>query len=588
MQWKSFVALVILFFCSYGLGQETAPVVSQTKSRTAAISGTVTRADTHLPLKNAQVIVMGRPESAAGSDGGEDAAQTYQSTANTDEKGHFEFADLSPGIYSVRATHTGMVLKGGEQFNGILVNLQAGEPQNLTLMMLPSGAITGRVLNEEGEPMQNVSVAALRYIYTVAGRHLTEAKKSTSDDKGEYRLFGLKPGSYLLIADTSRPNFENGDVTGITIGTSSTAGAAKKEQKVYAPTYYQNESSPDQASPIVLKPGDETRADFTLVRVPAHHISGKISGITPPKSDDKPEDLRCFVMASRQGSRFPVAFTLIGKDSSFDVGPVAPGKYTISATQQSSEHAVSGSKDVVVNALDVTGITIALGAAPRQIKGVVRAESDTKIDYSKLFVVLVPAGDSEDSSESADFINMFQSGSATSEVGKDGSFKLEISPSPKPYQLVLSARDTGLEDWFTSKVVAGGKDVLVSGFKITESEPRMLEVVVTDKGAAIEGTALNAEKKPFPNAEVIAVPSDPKLRKHADLIQKTTADQEGRFKLRGVRPGEYIAMALESAEDQPFLEDRFLAQNSSQVQSVKAEAGGKQKIELQVIRAETQ
>ena len=74
MQWKSFAALVILFFCSYGVGQETAPVVSQTKSRTAAISGTVTRADTHLPLKNAQVIVMGRPESAAGSDGDEAAA----------------------------------------------------------------------------------------------------------------------------------------------------------------------------------------------------------------------------------------------------------------------------------------------------------------------------------------------------------------------------------------------------------------------------------------------------------------------------------------------------------------------------------
>jgi hypothetical protein len=183
-----------------------------------------------------------------------------------------------------------------------------------------------------------------------------------------------------------------------------------------------------------------------------------------------------------------MAFTLIGKDSSFDIGPVAPGKYTISAMQQSSEHAVSGSKDVTVNAADVTGITIALAGGSRQIKGVVRAESDSKIDYSKLFVVLVPAGDSEDSSESMEFGGLFQSGSATSEVGKDGSFKLDISPSTKLYQLVLSARGTGLEDWFTSKVVAGGKDVLVSGFKITESEPRTVEVVVSDKGAAIEGT----------------------------------------------------------------------------------------------------
>jgi len=253
MHWKSLAAFVILC-CGLCVGQQTAPASPQAKSKTAAISGTVTRADTHLPLKNVQVIVMGRPESAPASDGDDAGTQTYQSSANTDEKGHFEFADLAPGIYSVRAMHTGMVLKGAEQLNGVLVYLQAGEPQNLILMMVPGGAITGRVLNEEGEPMQNVSVAALRYVYTIAGRHLTEAKKATSDDKGEYRLFGLKPGSYLLLADTA-PNFENGDVTGITIGTSRPAGAAKKEQKVYAPTYYQNEGSPDRAAPIVLETG---------------------------------------------------------------------------------------------------------------------------------------------------------------------------------------------------------------------------------------------------------------------------------------------------------------------------------------------
>jgi hypothetical protein len=294
------------------------------------------------------------------------------------------------------------------------------------------------------------------------------------------------------------------------------------------------------------------------------------------------------VIANRQGSQFPVAFKLIGKDSSFDIGPVAPGKYKVSAMQQSSEHAISGSKDVVVSAADVTNVTIALAAGSRQINGVVRSEGDTKMDYSKLFVGLVPAGDSDGTSEPSNIIEGLQSEGGTSEVGKDGSFKVDINPSTKLYQLVLSARSTGLEDWFTSKVVAHGKDVLVSGFRITESEPRTLEVVVSDKGGTIEGTALDAEKKPFPNAEIIAVPSDPKLRKHVDLIQKTTADQQGRFKLRGVRPGEYLAMALEEAAEQPFLEDLLLTQNSAQVQTVKAEAGAKQKIELRVISSPIQ
>lgn len=583
MHWKSIAAFVILC-CGLGISQEKVSATQEPK--TSTISGTLTRSDTHLPVKNAQVVIMGRMDGMSESEVDDAGSQPYRASTNTDEKGHFEFADLAPGIYYIRATHTGMVMKEAER-NATLVKLQAGQPQNLNLIMLPSCAITGRVLNEEGEPLQNVSVAAMRYVYTIAGRHLTEAKRTTSDDKGEYRLFGLKPGSYLLLADTTRSSFDNGDATGFVIGTNHAAAAAKKEQKVYAPTFYQNESSPDQAAPVVLKAGDETRADFNLVRVPAHHITGKVTGIVPAKPSDKPEEFRSFVTAQRQGSQFPVAFNTIGKDSSFDIGPVAPGKYKISAVHQESERASSGSRDVVVTNADVTNITIPLGAGSREIKGVVRAESDNKIDYTKLMVVLVPTRDSDSISDLNSTIEgLLQSEGSFSEVGKDGSFKLDISPSTKPYQIVLSARGSGLEDWFTSKVIASGRDVQASGLKITETEPRTLEVLVSDKGASIEGTALDMEKKPFPNAEVLAVPSDPKLRKRLDLIQKTTADQQGRFKLRGIRPGEYIAMALEEAEEQPFLEDRFLAQNSGHVQAVKVETGDKQKLDLMVIRAE--
>jgi len=581
MHWKLIAAFVILC-CGLGISQEKVSAAQETK--TATISGTLTRSDTHLPVKNAQVMIMGRTEGMSESEVDDAGSQPFRASTNTDEKGHFEFADLAPGIYYIRATHTGMVMKEAER-NATMVKLQAGQPQSLNLVMLPSGAITGRVLNEEGEPLQNVSVAAMRYVYTIAGRHLTEAKRTTSDDKGEYRLFGLKPGSYLLLADTTRPSFDNGDATGFAIGTNNPSDPAKKEQKVYAPTFYQNESSPDQAAPVVLKAGDEAHADFNLVRVPAHHITGKVTGIVPGKPSDKPEEFHSFVTAQRQGSQFPVAFNTIAKDSSFDIGPVAPGKYKISAVQQGSS---SGSRDVVVTNADVTNITIALGAGSREIHGVVRAENDNKIDYTKLLVVLVPARDSESISDLSSTIEGLQSEGDFSEVGKDGSFKLDISPSTKPYQIVLSARGSGLEDWFTSKVIASGRDVQASGLKITETEPRTLEVLVSDKGASIEGTALDKEKKPFPNAEVFAVPSDPKLRKRLDLIQKTTADQQGRFKLRGIRPGEYIAMALEEAEEQPFMEDRFLAQNSGQVQAVKVETGGKQKLDLMVIRAEAQ
>jgi len=589
MRLKSTVVFLILC-CIAGPGQEKAPASPGTKA--ASISGTVTRADTHLPLKNAQVAIMGRGESipeAADTGDEPESFQGYQSSTTTDEKGHFEFADLAAGTYYLRAAHTGMVMKGTQSGGTQLIRLQAGQSQNLSLIMLPGGAITGRVLNEEGEPMQNVSVTAMHYVYTVAGRHLTEAKRATSDDKGEYRLFSLRPGSYLLMADTTRSSFEEGGVA-MALGTHQRAGAAKKQdEKIYAPTYFQNESSPEQATRILLKPGDETQADFTLARVAGHHVSGKISGIIAPKSTDKAEQLRCFVMAKRPGSPFPVAYAVVvDKDSTFDLGPIVPGKYTISAVQgqAESEGFISGSKEVLVGSADVTGVNLSLHSGSTHVRGVIRAEGDSKLDYSKLFVVLMPFTDTD--TESAEIVEGFGSGSGSAEVAKDGSFKLDVEESGRLYQLVLAARGPGLEDWFTSKVLFGGKDVVESGLKIANAEQRTVEVLVSDKGATIEGTVLGGEKKPFPNAEIIALPYDPKLRKSYALLQKTTADQQGHFKLRGVRPGEYIALALEDPQEQPFTEDTFLKQNSAQIQTVKAEAGSKQKLELQVIPSEAQ
>jgi hypothetical protein len=152
---------------------------------------------------------------------------------------------------------------------------------------------------------------------------------------------------------------------------------------------------------------------------------------------------------------------------------------------------------------------------------------------------------------------------------------------------VLTARGSGFEDWFTSKVLIAGKDVLDSGFKAAEAQRGPMEIIISNKGTTLEGNASDAQQKPFSNAEVIAIPADPKLRKRFDLLHKTTADTQGHFKIRGVRPGEYIVFALEDSQTQPFSTDPFFKQNSGQVQTVKLESGTKQ-LQLQVIFAQTQ
>jgi len=115
-----------------------------------------------------------------------------------------------------------------------------------------------------------------------------------------------------------------------------------------------------------------------------------------------------------------------------------------------------------------------------------------------------------------------------------------------------------------------------------------MEIIISNKGGALEGNVLDAQQKPFSNAEIIALPADPKLRRRYDLLQQTVADQQGHFKIRGMRPGEYIVLALENSQSQPFTTEPFLKANSGKVQTVKLEEGAKQKVELLVIPAEAQ
>jgi uncharacterized GH25 family protein len=584
MPWKRGFIFAILFSFSASCScQETKP---EAQARAiASLSGTVVQADTHLPLKNVQVTIAPTTPDPSDSEIGSPADR--QITAKTDEKGRFEITGLAPGPYNVQASRAGMSLKSHASQQGMLVTLEAGKSQTLSLAMLPTGVISGQILNEDGEPMPQISVAAMRYGYTVMGRHLDQSANASTDDKGQFRLFGLPPGSYLVMANPSENAFGGSGM--IVAEASSSSASSKAKAKVYTTTYYPNEISAEHATPVVLKPGEETRADFTLTRVPAHTVSGTVAGFATPKPKDKkdkdePETQFSLVTAVREGSPMPAGMAVIGKDSSFKFRSLPPGKYNLIAMHMGGDTGGMGSAEVVIDSSDVTGVVIGAESVHREITGVVRSEVDTKPDFSKLFVVFAPLTDSDKDVDFNIAASFFGGSNGFAQVKSDGTFKVSLAPSAKPYSVIIATRGAGLEDWFTSKVLVGGKDVLDSGFKPGESQAAV-EIVLSNKGALVEGTVLDRDQKPFTNAEVFAFPHDPKLRKRMGMAQTATADQQGHFKMRGVRPGEYIVFALENSQEQPFTTELFLKNNSASTQTVKLETGAKQQLSLQVIPA---
>jgi hypothetical protein len=551
----------------------------QKSAELLSLSGSVLRADTRAPLPHVQVVVVGPSGTAADEQDKAGGLGALQSGTTTDGKGNFRIDNLKPGTYLLRASHAGMTMKTGTD-PGMVIQLQPAHPQTITVLMLQAGAITGRIVNELGEPMQSVSVSAMRYAYSIRGRHLTPAQNTTTDDKGEYRLFGLKPGPYLVLAGGQGEAMQSGDDSGLQ--TETKPGNNKTINTKYAPAFYPNQTAPDQASPIVVKPGDEAQANFSLSRVPVHRISGKLIGLAQVSPKDSEHHVR-YVTAMRQGMELQSSMASVKKDFSFDISAVMPGKYKLIAidTDMTSQSVTYGSKDVVVDSSDVTGVTIALNTSKGQIHGVIRPDAEAMLDLSRLYVGFIPA--SEDISELSGEIGFGAGGYA--KVEKDGSFKSDVMLAPNPVYAIVAAQSGGLEDWYTSKVLLNGKDVTDSGFRLADAQGAKLEIVISVKGGTLEGTAVDSERKPFSNAQIIALPSALKLRKRFDLLQKTTADVQGHFKLRGVRPGEYIVMALEDAQEQPFMEDAFLKHNVDKMRTVKVGESNDQ-IQLQAIPAE--
>jgi|SRR5579871_2382212 len=170
--------------------------------RTGVIQGHVVRQDSSAPVAHARVVV---------AKVGGTLADYHNITTGGD--GRFLFADVAPGTYRVYATHDGYLQTelGRRPAGGTGVPVAIGEGQtssDLEIAMTPTGVITGHVLLN-GAPVRNSIVRALKSTYFDGERHFSVVDWAKTDDRGEYRLFGLPPGRYIVSATPhSRPRLE--------------------------------------------------------------------------------------------------------------------------------------------------------------------------------------------------------------------------------------------------------------------------------------------------------------------------------------------------------------------------------------------
>ncbi len=178
----------------------------------------------------------------------------------TDAAGRFQVQGLSPGDYSVRADiegYFGPATNGNyPAFDTQQVTVDAQQPvQEVSLSLVRSGSISGRIRDSEGKLVANASVWAVPQMGGNAPATLLQSR--ITDDRGEYRLFGLPPGEYFVGAGPQGGGYirlgGNDGVLRYFSAWSTPPGQASSSGQ----TFFPNAASTNDATPILLKEGEE-------------------------------------------------------------------------------------------------------------------------------------------------------------------------------------------------------------------------------------------------------------------------------------------------------------------------------------------
>ncbi len=545
------------------------PLVSDIEAQTPApkpsnctVQGQIVQEPGGRPIRKVEVSLLGAT--------GEERGETEYATVS-DAEGRFRFEDVKPGSYRTHFDHAGFVeAEKHHHGSGMLLALEPGqEVKDLLFHMAPTAAITGKVTDTDGDPVPRVSVVAVPYGSTA--HDIFRGLGSYTNDVGEYRIAGLPPKRYLVVAQP--------------LSQLTRATVAKKFDKnvpTYGTTYYPGTTEKSQAVPVAVRPGDETPANIVLGLVHPVHVRGMVINLPAGRRDE----VSIVLLPQGENSMAAVEPWPVDKDGEFDIRGVLPGSYDALLVfgGEKTPGFMRGDETVRVNSVDVDGLRIS-PLANGVVRGQFRMDDGRKIDWSQFDISL--------HSKRTTSIDTYASYSGMSydafswdqrsprpEVKSNGSFEAKDVPAGA-YDLRVGPTGKALDDFFVKAVNLGGKDVADSGL-ILEGATYSLDVVVSAKGAAVEGVAVDAKDKPASDVQVVFIPNV-KRRGRYDLYQQVTTDSKGYFSLRGLNPGEYQVFVLDADVDRDEIADpEFVRIHESLGQTVKLEEGDHQTLVLKI------
>lgn len=544
--------LNVLFFASAQQPTQAA--------RPSSISGTVVKEPGSEPLKKVLLQVIAEVEK-------EDQRKVENYTATTDAEGRFHIDNVAPGRYRLYLEKTGFtgINERGVKSETNVFTVQAGQSlDDLTLRMLPTAVISGRITDEDGDPMSQVRVSAVKKIPGKSRRQAVASE--ATNDLGEYRLAGLFPGQYSIVA-MPPPDFRDYQPQEKSQHDDSQNDADAKLDSRYLTTYYPGTYDALQAALLTLKAGDEIPVNLTLVPARTYRVRGMVTGITPGQKS-------LVELVSKAGDTMHVGE--VQPDGQFEVRGVGPGSYLLRATSTSDSQPLTARQDINVVSSDLEGLKLAPQPSFK-ISGHLHIEGNETAPLTQ-FTMNLRQGELPE--EPAFFMSQEFFGT-NAPVDRFGNFEWK-EVSPGSYIVRLFGGDQH-RNFFLKSAKLGGRDI-ETGF--TVSGPASLDVTLSSKAGTIDGAVFEKEKDvdqtfPVANATIVAVPEE-NYRTLYDRFGVGESDQHGHFLIRGLAPGSYTLYAWQDVDETVYHDADFLKSQEANGTSIKVEEGSHQTVDLKL------
>lgn len=536
------------------------PVAAQTPQPTpppqgtGRITGVVTRGDTGRPVPDVTVRAV-RWEGGRGQ----------QSAVRTDAAGRFVIANALPGSFQLTATAEGFVtIDFGQRTPGEpgkRIELADGQQFNeADIVLQRTSAVEGRLLDEFGDPVPGVTVQLAQVQFAAGKTRLMPVggpQPRPTDDLGQFRVFGLAPGDYYVLA-LSGP-FANQDTTA--------AG--------FAVSYFPGTAAPTDARPVHVGIGQDAR-DVTFALQPAPLAT--IAGLAVDQ-DGKPVPNANLMLVQTSGDdvrSFVIARGIAGPDGAFSFSNVAQGTYVI----QAFGRPVGGGN---LSRAPFGALPVAATGDRRDLRltirpgAVARGRFLFEGDNSGLRPEVVTAYPAP-----IEFVMSPVGGGPPGMVtNPDWTFETQNQVG-----LRVMRPNIGAPGWTLKSVVVAGKDVTDAPLDFSKGDINDIEITLTNRVSTVNGTVTDGEA-PAREFSVVLFAEDANLWAFPSrflAVARPNPAQPGSFRVAGLPPGAYLAAAVPVVNGFEYQDPAFLQALRPLATRVVVNEGDTKAVTLKIIK----